>query len=399
MNKEQIMNKVISLKEFYLTYANTRYRSHVVVVFLLSLISVIITTIISIYNLNYVYLIDAAVLLFLSLGIYIYLSRLCSLALFIYGCINLIINLIDKGEFSGWLIAFIGLLAIRTTFKLHFDYKKYLNSTIPQALKHNNFSEQNVDISDYKKYLESTIQSEVKQNTDDFFENTKQKTNVEAKRLIATIAPFICMFIGIAIIYLPLMPSLYNMLIAMANNTKDLLNIMSIWYILIIFSVVLATLLTLYGTRISIQHGMKTVNAMKLAIVCLIFPIGLGSAMIVSEDVFQLLSKARADVKQINTNKLNEIKVFINPKTTTQRFEGPFSSGQMDSIAVYGVISEDTNYKWLKIKVPLCLNFKLDQNKIFKAGKSVAWNRKNAKQYLVRYTDQFKLVVSIEPIN
>ena len=109
--------------------------------------------------------------------------------------------------------------------------------------------------------------------------------------------------------------------------------------------------------------------------------------------------EARADVKQINTNKLNEIKVFINPKTTTQRFEGPFSSGQMDSIAVYGVISEDTNYKWLRIKVPLCLNFKLDQNKIFKAGKSVAWNRKNAKQYLVRYTDQFKLVVSIEPIN
>lgn len=395
------MNKVISLKEFYLKYANIRYRSHIVVVFLLTLISAIITTIISIYNLNYIYLINVVILLLLSFGIYILLSRLCALALFIYGLINLIISFIDRGEFSGWLIAIVGLLAIRTTFKLHFDYKKYLKSKVQYELKQNtnDFFKNNTNISNYTKYIESKTQSEIKQNTDDFFENTKQKTAFETKLLIASIAPFICMFIGIAIIYLPLMPYLYNMLISMANNTKELLNIISIWYILVILSVVLAILLTVYGVRISIQYGMKSANAMKLIIVCLLFPIGLGGTMIVSEDVFQLLFKAKADIKQISTNKLNEIKVFINPQNITQRLAGPFSSGQIDSIAVYKVIGADTNYKWLKINVPLCLNFIPNQNKTFNKRKNIEWNKKNAQQYLIRYTDQFRLVVSIEPVD
>lgn len=49
--------------------------------------------------------------------------------------------------------------------------------------------------------------------------------------------------------------------------------------------------------------------------------------------------------------------------------------------------------------VPNLLDFTLDQDALYHENQSIAWNQENARQYRIRYTDNFYLVVDVEPLD
>lgn len=80
-------------------------------------------------------LLDAAVLLALSLGIHLKYSRGCAIALTVYSIINMIVCIVVLGSPNGWLILAVGLGAMKATSYFNKYWQSYITTGgIPPVL-------------------------------------------------------------------------------------------------------------------------------------------------------------------------------------------------------------------------------------------------------------------------
>ena len=117
-----------------------------------------------------------------------------------------------------------------------------------------------------------------------------------------------------------------------------------------------------------------------------------------SENIPRLISQVREDIEQIENDQLREVTVWLSPKSHAARFPGPYSEGQPELLTRYGGISTDTEGQWVDFYVPDYLDFSLDQDALYNENESIDWNEEHARQYRLRVTDNFSLVVSAEPV-
>ena len=80
-------------------------------------------------------LIDAVILLALSLGIHFKYSRGCAIGLTVYSIINMIVCIVAFGRPNGWLILAVGLGAMKATSNFNKYWKSYITTGgIPPVL-------------------------------------------------------------------------------------------------------------------------------------------------------------------------------------------------------------------------------------------------------------------------
>lgn len=73
-------------------------------------------------------LIDAAILLGLSLGIHFKKSFACAVAILVYSIINIIVCLVLFGKTGGILILFVGIYSVKATSELNKLWKSYITT-------------------------------------------------------------------------------------------------------------------------------------------------------------------------------------------------------------------------------------------------------------------------------
>ena len=53
---------------------------------------------------------------------------------------------------------------------------------------------------------------------------------------------------------------------------------------------------------------------------------------------------------------------------------------------------------WEDFYIPENLDFRPDPETLYKESQSISWNEEHAQKYRLRFTDHFRLVVSVEPV-
>ena len=82
---------------------------------------------------NLLTLIDAAILLTLSLLVHSIKSRIAAILFLLYGTYNLVFFLISSGEFRGWLIVLAGVAAVYGAFQCAREWREYQARTAENA--------------------------------------------------------------------------------------------------------------------------------------------------------------------------------------------------------------------------------------------------------------------------
>lgn len=358
-------------KEFFKRYASKRNIKSVNGAAALTYLCVVISAGLAVSALNYFALVEVVLIAGLALGIQIAKSRVCAVLLLIYSALNTILMSVSTGSLAGWLLLAAGLWAVESTFALHKEYKKYLeDGTIPESIEPEAPSAQEV--------------------------SPAPKATVG--QMIATSAPFIGLFLGILILWLSISPAVAGIFVDDTQSPELLLQGYRNWYIMILAAIALSLLLTVAGIVISAKKGMRVKYSVKLMVVSLILPLLLGGFMITKEDIPGLISQASDDLAQIKNGQLQEVTVWLSPKAHESQLPGPYTKGQPEPVMDYGGISDDTNGIWVHFYVPDSLGFSLDQNALYNENESIEWNEENAQMYHLRYTSNFNLVVSVEPV-
>lgn len=222
-----------------------------------------------------------------------------------------------------------------------------------------------------------------------------RRGRMSAKDLAGIFLPFGGMFLGVGVLWLSLSPMLLDQLVGHAASPEALLEGYRTWYVVMVAAAVVAVLLPAAGAVIAVKK--KAVCPVVLMVLCIGFPLFLGGAMLAMEDVPGLWVEAGEDLAQIESGQLEEVNVWLSPKTRTARLPGPYGEGQPEPVTRYGGISEETDGMWVYFYLPECLGFSLDQDALYNENESIPWNEANAQRYQLRYTEHFRLVVSAEP--
>ncbi len=356
----------LTKKEFWVKYASKTDKGNIQGAATLAYVCAAISLALGVSLGNFAVVVDVVLIVGLALGVQLARSRVCAVLLLIYSFINLIVMTIESGRVSGWWLILVGIWAVKGTFKLHKEYQQFLqDGTLPPHPQ----------------------------------PETPVDSKRTAKQVFATVLPFIGMFLGIFIIWLSISPAFLEFLVGNAPFPKALLQGYRNWYIAILGAVVVAVLLTVVGVILSARKGLRTWKSIVIMVVSLAFPIFFGGAMIASENIPALLYQANEDLAQIESGQLQEATVWFSPKSRTARLPGPYGKGQPEPVTDYRGIGDDTGRKWVDFYVPNCLHFSLDQSALYNENESINWNETHARQYLVHYTENFRLVVSVEPVD
>ena len=229
-------------------------------------------------------------------------------------------------------------------------------------------------------------------------EDKEMRVKADSKRVFATVLPFIGMVLGILIIWFSISPSFLNLLVGNAKSPEALLRGYRNWYSAILGAVAVSTLPPSVGVVISALKGLRTSGAILLMPLALGFPIFLGGAMVGSENIPALLNRAHADMAQLESGQLQEAIVWLTPNGRPSRLPGPYGEGQPEPVTLYRGIGAGTDVMWADFYLPNCLHFSPDPDAPYRENESISWNREHARQYLIRYTENFRLAVSVEPV-
>lgn len=331
----------------------------------------------------------AAIPALLALGVQFAKSRFCAVLLLLYGCAGAAAVPAGGWGGSGWLLAAVGVFAVRGTFRLHKEYQDFIRGgrqsgvgdgfgALPPRLE--------------KRFAPREAAPCRTKRADSGGKEAKEA----GRRLFFTLLPFAGMFLGLCIIWLSISPGFLKIFVGRAQSPEALLLVYRDWYIVIMAAVAAAVSLSA-ACSAAAYRGLTTVKSIQIMILALAFPIFLGGCMVIGEGVPSLLVRANEDLSQIESGRLSEVTVWLSPKSRPARLPGPYSSGQPEPVTRYGGISCETGGKWVHFYVPDCLNFSLDPQALYDENKNIAWNKKHARQYLIRYTENFGLAVSLEP--
>ena len=351
----------VTKREFFAKYAALKSRNQIKSAGVLAYLCAAASLVQGLSAHNFAVIVDVAVIAGLALGVQIAKSRVFAVLLLAYACFNTVVMTLVNGQLSGWLLIFVGILAVAGTWKLQKEYQAFL--------------------------LEGTVP-----------ENPEpEEPAVTAGQTFATVLPFIGMFLGMAGIWLAISPWALKILAGGAQSPAALLQGYRNWYAVIMGAVAFAVLLAAAGVAVSVRRGLLTLRSITIMVLSLAFPAFLGGFMVISEDVPALFVQAGEDLAQIEDGRLREAVVWLSPKSRPFRLPGPYAEGQPEPVVRYGGIGNDTGGVWMEFYVPDCLGFSLDPSALYQENESIGWNDEHARQYLIRYTDNFYLVVSAEP--
>lgn len=127
------MTNDITFKEFYKKYCSDKTKKNINAAAIALYFCAAVTFIVSFMALAFAAdtpaaMLDAFIILGLSLGIHIGKSRVCAIIVLIYSIINCIYASVLTGRPGGYLILIAGIYATIYTFKARKEYKDYINS-------------------------------------------------------------------------------------------------------------------------------------------------------------------------------------------------------------------------------------------------------------------------------
>lgn len=361
----------LSKREFYKKYATKKDKSNIKSAAIFAYICAGVSLGLGLLQQNYSVIIDVALIAGLGLGVHLLRSRVCAILLLLYGFANSIFGLVTTGRLQGWWLILAGFMAVQSTFHFHKAYRLFRTENI-------------LPVEEPEMPPQAT-------------EKAPKKRDV--KKTLLTALPFFGMVASILLLWYSVSPALCNMRFAQAQTPEALLMGYESWYKDMILAWVVGVLAVLATVAVAAWKGVRTGKTISLMVVCLAFPVFLGWFMIGQEGVPTLLNQAQADIAQIQNGQLQEATVWFSPKLRPARLPGPFSQGQPEPVTRYGGIGEDTGGEWMSFYVPNLLDFTLDQDALYHENQSIAWNQENARQYRIRYTDNFYLVVDVEPLD
>lgn len=322
----------------------------------------------------------AAPFFVLTLGVQFAKSRICAVLILLGAFAGSVAITLESGRVFGWWLAAVWIFAVRSVFRLHKEYTDFIHGGLRG------------EVGAGFGALPPRAEPRGAEGAG------KAAKRVNTRRLFITVLPFIGMFFGLCLIWLSISPGFLRFFVEEARSPEALLLVYRDWYIVVIAAVAAAVLLPAACVAASVRRGLITAHSVQIMILALAFPILLGGYMIMHENVLSLLVRANEDLSQIESGRLSEVTVWLSPKSRPARLPGPYSSGQPEPVTRYGGISHETGGKWVHFYVPDCLNFSLDKNTLYNENRSVAWNEKHSRRYLIRYTQNFGLVVLVEPI-
>ena len=133
------MVEIIEKKEFCKKYASKTHQKSIKSAAILSYICAAFFLVYGLYT-NISVLLDVVLVVGLALGIQFAKSRVCAVLLLIYVCSNAIIAFLSSGKIEGWLLIAAGIEAVRGTFGLHKEYRKFLkDGTLPANEEYRKF--------------------------------------------------------------------------------------------------------------------------------------------------------------------------------------------------------------------------------------------------------------------
>ena len=229
-------------------------------------------------------------------------------------------------------------------------------------------------------------------------EGTAPQPRLPAGELLIVCLPFPMLFLGMLLVWVTLQPAYLAFLLGDAPTPEALLHGYSAWYLGILCALGSCVFLTGAGAVIALVRGRDKRASLRLSAVCLFLPLFVGISMITMEDLPGLFTQARADLAQVKSGALQEVTVWLSPKCHPYSLPGPYTEGQPQPTMQYGGISEQTGGVWERYYVPDSLGFTLDPDALYDENQSIQWNEEHARQYRLRYTDNFHLVVAVEPL-
>lgn len=364
----------LSKREFYKKYATKKDKSNIKSAAIFAYICAGVSLGLGLLQQNYSVIIDVALIAGLGLGIHLLRSRVCASLLLLYGFANSIFGLLSTGRIQGWWLILAGFMAVQATFHFHKAYRLLRTQDIlPQE----------------EPMPEPSMEHAPQQ--------TEKKHS--KKEILFTSLPFLGLVVSLLLLWYSVSPALCNMRFSQTQTPVALLMGYESWYKDILLAWSIGLLVVLAAVAVAAWKGVRTGKTISLMVVCLAFPVFLGWFMIGQEGVPTLLNQAQADIAQIQNGQLQEATVWVSPKLRPARLPGPFSQGQPEPVTRYGGIGEDTGGEWMSFYVPNLLDFTLDQDALYHENQSIAWNQENARQYRIRYTDNFYLVVDVEPLD
>lgn len=219
-----------------------------------------------------------------------------------------------------------------------------------------------------------------------------------AGELLLVCLPFPLLFLGMLLVWVTLNPAYLAFLLGDAPTPEALLQGYSAWYLGILLALGSSVFLPGAGAVLALARGRDKRASLRLSAVCLSLPLFISIAMITREDLPGLFTRARADLAQAETGELQEVTVWLSPKCRPCGLPGPYAEGQPQPAVQYGGISQQTGGVWERYYVPDSLGFALDPDALYDENQSIQWNEEHARQYRLRYTDNFHLVVAVEPL-
>ena len=129
-----------------------------------------------------------------------------------------------------------------------------------------------------------------------------------------------------------------------------------------------------------------------------LFPAQIAGFLAVSRPVpvYPVFLKYVVSVQE--SGQLQEAIVWLTPNGRPSRLPGPYGEGQPEPVTLYRGIGAGTDGMWADFYLPNCLHFSPDPDAPYRENESISWNREHARQYLIRYTENFRLAVSVEPV-
>ena len=127
----------VTKKEFFAKYASKESKDNIKSAAIFSYICAAISVALGLYTHNYSMMFDVVLVIGFGLGIQFARSRVCAVLMLVYSILNVIYMVMSIGRIAGWwLIILIGIYAVKGTFNLNKEYKRFLkDGTIPENTK------------------------------------------------------------------------------------------------------------------------------------------------------------------------------------------------------------------------------------------------------------------------
>ena len=353
----------MSKRKFCAQYASKQDRANINAAGIIAYLCAAISLVMGLLQQNYGVILDVVLVVGLGLGVQLGKSRVCSILLLIYGCINTLVYLLSTGRLGGWWLILVGVYGIKATFHLHKEYQRFLaDGSIPQPEE----------------------------------PQAPERSKPTWGKVVATLAPFFGLILSLLLLLGAISPALLNLLVGGKRTPELLLSGYCFWYMALIGAVITGVLLVAVGVLLSVWKGTRTFMAIILMVVSLAGAGLLGGAMLLSERVPERLLQAQADLAQIGIGQLETAEVQLWTRGDRSGLPGPYTEGQPTPVEEYtGYINDEA-----RTKVSLLMidgMFTPGSRDLYDNNQSIQWNQENTPCYQVSYTENFHLVISVEP--